>query len=161
VLEYLEWAKANLHPDTETEMPPTIPDMRPDICWPDRPKPKADDFDWSGYIAGKHKLLCGLIGASEEAGAVDEAALGSFLAEGATVTIEGVEGGLAGFVAGGNIDLSIESDGVKGKDTLEESGKFSHAHKDLRSQTKKGTFTAKWVKGAADFSLSEAAFKYD
>lgn len=161
VLAYIEWAKENLHPDKETEMPPTIPDMRPDICWPDRPKPKNDDYDWSAYIAGKHKLLCGLIGASETAGTVDAAALGSFLAEGATVTIEGVDGGLEGFVAGGNIDLAIISDGVKGTDTLEETGKFSHAHKDLRSQVKKGTYTAKWAKGAADFSLTEAAFKYE
>lgn len=113
ILAYIEWAKANLHPDTTTEMPPTMPDMRPDICWPDRPTKKKDDFDWSGYIAGKQKLLSMLIGASEEAGAVDAAALASFMSEGAAVTIEGVDGGLEGFVAGGNIDLALSSTGFR------------------------------------------------
>ena len=52
------------------------------------------------------------------------------------------------------VALAISSGGVKGADTLEETGKFSHAHKDLRSQVKKGTYTAKWTKGASDFSLA-------
>jgi len=113
VLAALEWARENLHPDKECEIPPMCEDMRPDICWPDRPKPKSDAFDWGGYVAGKLRLLCGLIGAAEEAGEVDGAALGSFFTEGASVSLG--DGDLAKFVADGNIDLAIKSGGVKAK----------------------------------------------
>ena len=139
VLAALEWARENLHPvsrttlagiwlrlphipkkdpnfggqDKECEIPPMCEDMRPDICWPDRPKPKSDAFDWGGYITGKLRLLCGLIGAAEEAGEVDGTALGSFFTEGASVSLG--DGDLAKFVADGNIDLAIKSGGVKAK----------------------------------------------
>ena len=67
----------------------------------------------AGYVAGKLRLLCGLIGAAEEAGEVDAALLGSFFTEGASVSLG--DGDLAKFVADGNIDLAIKSGGVKAK----------------------------------------------
>ena len=49
---------------------------------------------------------------------------------------------------------------VQGDDGLEDEGTFEHAHKDLRSQLRKGTYTAAWKKSATDWQLESLSMKY-
>ena len=50
---------------------------------------------------------------------------------------------------------------VQGDDGLEDEGTFEHAHKDLRSQLRKGTYTAAWKKSATDWQLESLSMKYN
>ena len=52
VIAAVNFCKTKLHPDVckGIALPKMYKDMRPDTCWPDRPKPKKKGFDWAPYL---------------------------------------------------------------------------------------------------------------